>query len=115
MELPIDSLDCLIQDHPFLLINLYNASLEDEQVKVLNDLNKLIDGIDDHHDYEIIFRGDFNFIFDAELDSDDGNPKLRYSSIAALKSLADSRDMLDVWRCRNSSSKRFTFFNPKKT
>ena len=26
-------LDCLIQDHPFLLINLYNANLEDEQVK----------------------------------------------------------------------------------
>ena len=35
-------LDCLIQDHPFLLINLYNANLEDERVKLLNDLNKLI-------------------------------------------------------------------------
>ena len=89
-------LDCLIQDHPFLLINLYNANLEDEQVKVLNDLNRLIDDIDDNHEYEIIFGGDFNFIWDAELDSDGGNPKLKYSSIAALQSLADSHDMIDI-------------------
>ena len=53
-----------------MLINLCNANLEDEQVKVLNDLNRLIDDIDDHHEYEIIFGGDFNFIWDAELDSD---------------------------------------------
>ena len=51
---------------------------------VLNDLNKLIDDIDDHHDYEIIFGGDFNFIFDAELDSNGGSFKLRYSSIAGF-------------------------------
>ena len=62
-------LDCLIQDRRFLLINLYNANLEDKQVKVLNDVNKLIDDIDDHHDYEIVFGSDFNCIFDAELDS----------------------------------------------
>ena len=99
-------LDCLIQDHPFLLINLYNANLEDEQVRVLNDLNRLID---DHHEYEIIFGGDFNFIWDAELDSDGGNPKLKYSSIAALQSLADCHDIIDIWRCRNPNSKRFTF------
>ena len=105
-------LDCLIQDHPFLLINLYNANLEDEQVKVLNDLNRLIDDIDDHHEYEIIFGGDFDFIRDAELDSDRGNPTLKYSSIAALQSLADSRNMIDIWRCRNPNSKRFTFRQP---
>ena len=105
-------LDCLIQDHPFLLINLYNANLEDEQVKVLNDLNRLIDDTDDHHEYEIIFGGDFNFIWDAEVDSDGRNPKLKYSSIAALQSLADSRDMIDIWRCRNPNRKRFTFRQP---
>ena len=49
----------------------------------------------------------FNFICDAESDSDGGNPKLKYSSIAALQSLADSRDMIDIWRCRNPNSKRF--------
>ena len=98
-------LDCLIQDHPFLLINLYNANLEDEQVKVLNDLNRLIDDIDDHHEYEIIFGGDFNFIWDTELDSDGGNPKLKCSFMAALQSLANSHDMIDIWRCRSPNSK----------
>ena len=61
---------------------------------------------------ETIFGGDFNFIWDAELDSDGGNPKLKYSSIAALQSLADSLDMIDIWQCRNPNSKRFTFRQP---
>ena len=63
-------------------------------MKLLNVLNKLIDDIDDHHNYEIIFGGDFNFIFDAELDSDGGNPKPKYFSTAASQSLCDMLDIL---------------------
>ena len=80
-------------------------------MKVLNDLNRIIDDIDDHHEYEIIF-GDFNFIWETELDSDGGNTKLKYSFIAALQSPADSCDMIDIWRCRNPNSIRFTFRQP---
>ena len=113
-------LDCLIQDHPFLLINLYNANLEDEQVRVLNDLNRLIDDIDDHHEYEIIFGGDFNFIWDAELASDGGNLKLKYSSIAALQSLADCHDMIRHLAVQKPQQQKIYIqatnsFNSKKT
>ena len=46
-----------IQDRPFLIINLYNPNIESEQVKVIEDLGKLINSIDSDHDYQIILGG----------------------------------------------------------
>ena len=56
--------------------------------------------------------GDFNFIFDINLDSNGGNPKLRLSSIIAVTSLTNTRDLVDIWRTRNPEVRRFTFRQP---
>ena len=56
--------------------------------------------------------GDFNFIFDINLDSNGGNPKLRSSSIRAVTSLTNTRDLVDIWRTRNPEVRRFTFRQP---
>ena len=50
-------IECSIQDHPFLIINLYNPNIESEQVKVVEDLEKLINSIDSDHDYQVILGG----------------------------------------------------------
>ena len=78
-------LKCLIQGSPILLINLYNTNNEEEQVSVIANLLQAIELIDSNHGYEVILRGDFNFIFDVKTDSDGGSkPKLKLSSIAAI-------------------------------
>ena len=46
-----------IQDQLLLIINLYNPKIESEQVKVIEDLEKLINSIDSDHDYQIILGG----------------------------------------------------------
>ena len=55
-------IECSIQDQPFLIINLYNPNMESEQVKVIEDLEKLINSIDSDHEYQIILGG-FQFHF----------------------------------------------------
>ena len=55
-------IECSIQDQPFLIINLHNPNIESEQVKVIEDLEKLINSIDSDHDYQIILGG-FQFYF----------------------------------------------------
>ena len=47
--------------------------------------------------------GDFNLFFDSKLDAQGGNP------IAKLIELKENYDLRDIWRVRNTKSKRFTF------
>ena len=102
-------LKCIIQDTPFLLVNIYNANYEHEQVKVLQTIKSLIYELDAEHDYKVIAGGDFNFIQDTVLDSDGGSPSLNTTSIAELAQLQDSRNLIDIWRIRNPYTRRFTF------
>ena len=102
-------LKCIIQDTPFLVVNIYNANYEHEQVKVLQTIKSLIYELDEEHDYKVIASGDFNFIQDTVLDSDGGSPSLNTASIAELAQLQDSRDLIDIWRIRNPYTRRFTF------
>ena len=80
---------CIIQDTPFLLVNIYNANYEHEQVKVLQAIKSLISELDEEHDHRVIAGGDFNLIQDTVLDSDGGSPSLNTSSIARLVQLQD--------------------------
>ena len=94
-------LKCIIQDTPFLLVNIYNANYEHEQVKVLQTIKSLLHELDEEHDCKVIAGGDFNFIRDTVLDSDGGSPSLNTTSIAELAQLQDSRNLIDIWRIRN--------------
>ena len=80
-------LKCIIQDTPFLLVNIYNENYEHEQVKVLQTIKSLIYELDEEHDYRVIAGGDFNFIQDTVLHSDGGSPSLNIASIAELAQL----------------------------
>ena len=60
----------IIQDSPFLVINLYNSNNEGEQVKILKRISGAIESTDPDHSSAIIMGGNFNFIQDINLDSD---------------------------------------------
>ena len=102
-------LKCITQDTPFLLVNIYNANYEHEQIKVLQTIKSLISELDEEPDYRVIAGGHFNFIQDTVLDSDGGSPFLSTASIAKLVELQDSRDFNDISRIRNPYARRFTF------
>ena len=102
-------LKCIIQDSPFLLVNIYNANDETEQVSVIESIRSTIDTLDPDHSYNVVLGGDFNFIQDTFLDSDGGKPSLKTSSIAVSVQVQNARDLVDIWRSRNPHVKRFTF------
>ena len=60
-----------------VLLNYYAPNEENDQLKVLDDLNHILDNIDIYEDTVLIWGGDFNLIFDIRLDVDGGSTKLK--------------------------------------
>ena len=56
-------------------------------------------------------RGDFNLIFDSELDSDGGSPRLKIQSLSKLISMMSENELCDIFRVRNPDVKRLTWRN----
>ena len=71
-------LDVQVDDAAFLLINLYNANKECEQLNVLTTLCNFLSNITDLH-CKNIFGSDFNVFFDTNYEAQSGNPTLKKS------------------------------------
>ena len=54
-------LAALIDDTEFILINLYNANTENDQLTTFTELTNLLENFDLTENKPIIFAGDFNF------------------------------------------------------
>ena len=102
-------LEILIDGKKFLLINLYNANTEAEQLQVLDSLDSSLEEHDSDGDCIPIFGGDFNLYFDTSLDCSGGNPSLKKRSIAKLMTILDRLDASDIFRIRFPDTKQFTF------
>ena len=102
-------LDVSINDENFLLINLYNANSESDQLTVLDLLLSKLDGVNLDGTCKTIFGGDFNLIFDSTLDAAGGNPSLKKRSLAKLMNVMQKLDVSDIYRVRYPTTKRFTF------
>ena len=70
-------LDAQIHGSDFLLINIYNANTEKEQVSVLNELTTILSYFENTLNHNVIFAGDFNIFFDASLNARDGKSTLK--------------------------------------
>ena len=102
-------LEVSFNDEKFLLINLYNANNELDQLTVLDLLISKLDGLDFDVNCKPIFGGDFNLIFDSKLDASGGNPSLKKRSLAKLMKIMQNLDVTDIFRVRYPNLKRFTF------
>ena len=102
-------LKCVIQGTPFLLINIYNDNIEADQVKTLEDLKVSMHDIDIEQECKIVSGGGYNLIFDINLGSSGGKPRLKLSSVSKECSINEDFDLIDIWRIRNPHKKRFTY------
>ena len=69
----------------------------------------LLEKFDTNPKKQVIMAGDFTLFFDSKLDAQDGNPTVKKKSLAKLVELKEDYDLCDIWRVRNTKSKRFTF------
>ena len=93
----------------FLLINLYNANSENNQLVTLDTLISLLENHNLDGSFHPIFSGDFNNIFDTVLDASGGNPSLKKKSIAKIISITEKLDTFDTFRIRHPILRRFTY------
>ena len=92
-----------------ILITLYNANTEKEQIEVLNNKFVLLKKIDTNPKKQLIMVEDFNLFFDSKLDAQGGNLTIKKKSLAKLIELKENYGLCDIWRLRNTKSKRFNF------
>ena len=92
---------CTIDGSEYILVNIYNANIESEQLKVLNDLSELMKKVNITHGKQIVLAGDFNLFFDSNLEAKRGKPILKEKPVARMIELN--------WRTRNPPDKSFTF------
>ena len=98
-----------IDDSVFVLINMYNANTESEQLHTLNDLINILETFEDIQNKSVVLGGDFNVILNPSLDSEGGKPVIKKRTIAKLIQITENLDLCDIWRIRNPKRKRFTF------
>ena len=92
-----------------MLINIYNANTESEQLHTLNDLINILETFEDIQNKSVVLGGDFNVILNPSLDSEGGKPVIKKRTIAKLIQITENLDLCDIWRIRNPKRKRFTF------
>ena len=87
---------CLLQGNNFLLINSYASNDEKNQVSFLLEICEEIKNLDCPMDTSFIWGGDFNFVFDADLEASGGNPKLKVRSIETIQEIMLDLDLCDI-------------------
>ena len=70
-------LDVTINDVNFVLIILYNANTETEQVSVLNNLSSPLEKLDVTLAKKVILAGDFNLFLNSKLDAKGGKSAIK--------------------------------------
>ena len=89
-------------DSVFVLINIYNANTESEQLHTLNNLINILETFEDIWDKSVVLGGDFNVIFNPSLNSEGGKPVITKENISKVNTInIKSRPL---WYLENSHS-----------
>ena len=63
-----------IDEQNFVLVNLYNANTEKDQLNTINELSEMLKSANNVSAKQIILGGDFNLHFDSLIESQGRNP-----------------------------------------
>ena len=89
-------LDVLIDNNPVIMANYYAPNIEFDQLEVLDELAHIFNQLQISENTMFIWGGDFNLIFDRDLDGDGGSPKLKVKSLSKLLSIMSENEICDI-------------------
>ena len=95
------AIEVKIDDSVFVLIDIYNANTESEQLLTLNDLINILETFEDIQEKSVVLGGDFNRIFNPYLDSEGGKLVIKRGTMAKLIQIVGTLDLCDIWSIRN--------------
>ena len=102
-------LDVNIDEIRYVLVNVYSANTEVEQIQVLSELSELMKKITFSEENHKVWSVDLNVFFDSKLETKGGKPSLKQNSVAELLELKEEYDLCDIWRIGNSTKKIIYF------
>ena len=68
----------------------------------------MVNSISDIINKNVVVEDDFNLFFDTSLGNQDKNPILKKKPLPNLIEIMETFDLSDLWRVRNTKSKRLT-------
>ena len=89
-------LEATIQDSPFLLLNVYTPNKSAEQCSFFKDISSVL-GTFTLSQYSVVVGGDFNVIFNPNLDGSGGIKRVK-DSVKFLDDTCQEHDLVDIWR-----------------
>ncbi len=99
----------LVQGETIYIINLYAPNSEHDKALFFKHLHNEITQIGITDNDCVIVGGDWNTIMSSDLDKAGGVIKTRETITKEMKSFLMALGLVDIWRIKNPSSKRFTF------
>ena len=91
-------MEALVEDTEFILINLYNATTENDQLTTFSELINLLENFDLTKNKPIIFTGDFNLFLDRGLEAKGGNPCLKKQSLSKFLYIKEKLSLCGIWQ-----------------
>ena len=101
-------LEAEVQGANFLLVNVYVPNKVQEQCRFIENLNSTIDDVIKDNEPKLVVGGDFNVTLESDLDCSGGNPAQK-ASVKSIQDLCLDFDLADIWRIRNTTTRRFTW------
>ena len=97
-----------IDNEILTLVNIYAPNNDNPTF-----FQNLLDRILSFECEEVIMGGDFNLVMDVQKGKKGGNATTHRNSLKEVQNIANSLDLIDVWRTLNPDSKRFTLRRTK--
>ena len=77
----------------YLLVNVYNANTEQEQIKALQNLSVMLENVDSFCSNNVIIAGDFNIFFSKKLECKGREPYLKKHSVSHIIKILETFDL----------------------
>ena len=104
--------EALVQDTPFLFVNLYAPTERCEQCPFFDRLAEALENMNADPNSQIIIGGDFNTHLDPILDNLGGRIESK-PSVKKINEIMTAMDLIDIWRIRNPEKKQYTWTQKK--
>ena len=85
-------LEVTIDDTEYLLLNVYNASTEQEQLKALQNLSVMLENFYSFCSNNVIIAGNFNLFFSKMLECKGGDPHFKKHSVSHIIKILETFD-----------------------
>ena len=98
---------------PYVFINYYAPNDQQSQVTIMKEIVEKLKTIPVDKTTSYIWGGDWNCVLNKSLDALGGVLLLKKESVDQIKALMAEFDLIDIWRVRNPTYRKFTWRRSK--